>query len=292
MILNLLLGNAVSLGIIGLINARKKTIKTIFLLYPADEKYTAAYVYKWYARSMRWTPRLVGLFRQNGFVGIIFGVSATEKDFLQNDNIESLKLLESRLDRIRHLLKAEQKTFAGILPGALKARGILDNTPETDIAVEAIVRAEEKLRSHTGYRADVPLIILGGKGYVGRRIMKKFDGRDKYCVDLVDNHVDMSSWPRHLTGEQAILINVTKKAALAHYLDLFWPELVLLNETYPEPTEEELKVLKAKGCQAYHISGVKAQALPSFPRAYNGGIPCCAACFSPDMEVLLKDMHQ
>jgi hypothetical protein len=32
--------------------------------------------------------------------------------------------------------------------------------------------------------------------------------------------------------------------------------------------------------------GVKAKALPSFPYAYQGGIPCCAAWLSEKMEVL------
>lgn len=92
--------------------------------------------------------------------------------------------------------------------------------------------------------------------------------------------------------QKAILINLTKKAALSQELDKFWQELVLLNEAYPEPSAEELKVLTDWGCQAYHIVGVKARSYPAFPKAYKGGIPCCAAWSSPQMEVLLKQLNK
>jgi len=74
-------------------------------------------------------------------------------------------------------------------------------------------------------------------------------------------------------------------------MKLFWKELVLLNEVYPEPNADEIAFLSGIGVQAYHIVGVKAQALPQFPFAYSGGVPCCAAWNTSDMEVLLRRLN-
>lgn len=53
-------------------------IHTVFLLYPANQKYAEAYVYRWHQERIKWRPGLVGLFQQNGSWGLTFGVSATE----------------------------------------------------------------------------------------------------------------------------------------------------------------------------------------------------------------------
>jgi len=39
----------------------------------------------------------------------------------------------------------------------------------------------------------------------------------------------------------------------------------------------EVAAIETKGACCYHISGVVARAWPPFPRAYQGGIPCCAS---------------
>ncbi len=103
--------------------------------------------------------------------------------------------------------------------------------------------------------------------------------------------VNYETWPAHLRHKAAILINLTKKAVISDYMGLFWKELVLLNEVYPEPSEKEVAFLSRLGVRAYHIVGVKARALPRLPRVYAGGIPCCAAWNAPDMEVLLRRLN-
>jgi len=48
-------------------------------------------------------------------------------------------------------------------------------------------------------------------------------------------------------------------------------------------TPEQVAELEARGARCYHIVGVEGEAWPPFPRAYRGGIPCCASLpFSPD----------
>ena len=94
-----------------------------------------------------------------------------------------------------------------------------------------------------------------------------------------------------LQGRETILINLTKKHALKSYLALFWKELVLLNETYPEPAKDEIEKLSKIGSPVFHVVGIKAVSMPSFPKDYRGGIPCCAARISENMEVLVKQLN-
>lgn len=98
------------------------------------------------------------------------------------------------------------------------------------------------------------------------------------------------AWPHHLKGQKAILINVTRKAAIKEYIHLFWPELIVLNEVYPEPSQDEIVQLKKMGCTTYHIVGLQGKAYPSFPQVYEGGIPCCAGIHSKSIEVILKKL--
>ena len=110
-------------------------------------------------------------------------------------------------------------------------------------------------------------------------------------MEFQGQQINNESWPSALYGSKAILINLTKKAALTNYAHLFWPELVVLNEVYPEPSIKDLEIISARGCQLFHIVGVSAISLPRFPKGYAGGIPCCAAWNSDDLEVIIRKMN-
>lgn len=77
-------------------------------------------------------------------------------------------------------------------------------------------------------------------------------------------------------------INLSRKGALRDYAPWLWPEAVVLNEVYPEPGREELRLTGEVGSQCWHIVGVQGMAWPPFPRAYRGGIPCCASWLPTD----------
>lgn len=71
--------------------------------------------------------------------------------------------------------------------------------------------------------------------------------------------------------------------ALLEYARDRWQGAIVQNEVYPEPSAAEIAELEARGAHCYHIVGVEGRAWPPFPRAYRGGIPCCASLpFSPD----------
>jgi hypothetical protein len=271
---------------IGWLNRRHNFIFGVFVAYPATEAYARAYVYQRHRHIMRWLPWPSGFFRENGKWGLMMVISALEKDFYDSANEENLRILVERTEKIREMLGASQKTFAGILPGVLYAKGIIADAFEADVTVEAIQRAEAELRKAENYPDNTPLIILGGQGFIGSRMIKRLQslGREVYSVE------GLKEWPEQLNGKKAILINLTKKRAISKYIGLFWPELILLNEVYPEPSDKEVKALGEIGSPAYHVVGVVADSYPSFPKAYYGGIPCCAAWNSPDMEVIIRKL--
>jgi hypothetical protein len=67
-----------------------------------------------------------------------------------------------------------------------------------------------------------------------------------------------------------------------------WPGIVYLNEVYPEPSREEIEELRDIGVSTWHVVGVKASAYPPFPKAYRGGIPCCAANPNGPLEAIVR----
>jgi hypothetical protein len=87
-------------------------------------------------------------------------------------------------------------------------------------------------------------------------------------------------------------LNLTKSGALLEYARELWPGVIVLNEVCPEPSSTELAELEARGAVCYHIVGVEGRAWPPFPRAYRGGIPCCASLpFSPDDPIPILIAH-
>lgn len=279
LVLCIIAGNPVSLALIGLLNRLNGNIHSVFLLYPADERYTKAYAFDWFARRYRWRPVLLGIFLQNGRIGLTFGISATERDFHNSDNNEKLRQLNNQMERIRNLVGAERKSFAGILPSVLATRlDLRENLTENHITVAAVVKALYRLIQEKGLAPETPLVVLGARGFVGQELilaLHDYPGR-VYAIDQ-HNREEFSNFAELLQGTPAIVVNLTKKAALKEYAGLFWPEAVVLNEVYPEPGKDELRLIAETGAECWHLVGVKGTAWPSFPRAYRGGIPCCAS---------------
>jgi len=161
---------------------------------------------------------------------------------------------------------------------------------EADVTVRVVVEAEKQVCNLELMQENPPLIILGGKGFIGRRLLSALHGRELYSIDLVDKTEGLENWPEHLRGQRVILLNVSRRAVLLNYLPRLWPEIVLLNEVYPEPDDGCLQKLLQLGVSAYHVVGVAGEAYPPFPRAYQGGIPACSARLTPEMRVLVKKL--
>ncbi len=272
--------------LIGLANERFGLIESVFLVYPANEEYMSAYAYRYRAKRHEWKPGPIGFFWQNGKIGVKFAISAHNGQFRDPSNKENLRRVVDRMEKLRTLFHAKRKTFAGILPGILLAMRIIRETHEVEVTVKVVVKATEQVKSLEDMATDAPIIVLGGRGFIGRRVVAALPKSNGYCVDVASGK-PKNDWPVHLKGERAILVNISLNSALDEYLHLLWPEVVVINEVYPEPSQETVDKLKSIGCSCYHICGVEGGALPSFPHGYEGGIPCCAAWPSDGIEALL-----
>jgi hypothetical protein len=285
LLFSILIGRDWLYALIGVLNrfVLRGFLKNVFVLYAANEKYLRTYVYLWHARYFQWLPGLMGFIKQNGRWGLYLGITATEET-LAGDAGGNLCALVERMERIRILTGAEQKTFAGIIPGLLRARGIVKDPIEREITATAVHRAIGRVKRIEGMPDDAALVVIGGLGFIGSRVVEymRYDGFSGpiHSVDLKDEG-DFERVARTLKGRPTILLNVSKRGALAKYTPYLWPEAVVLNEVYPEPARSEVAAIEEKGAVTYHISGIAARAWPPFPRAYKGGIPCCAS-FLPD----------
>ncbi|MDP3882652.1 MAG: hypothetical protein Q8Q48_01190 [Candidatus Staskawiczbacteria bacterium] len=270
--------------LIGLVNKKLGVIESIFLVYPATDDYSSAYSYAYRSRWHAWKPGPIGFFWQNGKIGLKFAISAHNG---QLGDKEKLCHLVERMEVLRKLLGARRKTFAGILPGVLFMKRLVRETPEADVTVEAVKQVIGKVKSLEGLSEDTPVIVLGGKGFIGRRVVASLPEDAVHSVDIAGNN-GQNVWPSHLQGKPVLLVNISLNSALGQYINLMWPKMVIINEVYPEPSDELAEQLKRVGCHCYHVVGVRARALPSFPGGYQGGIPCCAAWQSEKMEALFK----
>ncbi len=286
--------------VIGYINKflLKGKIKSVFLVYPAKKKYINDFTFNWFSEKMKWNPFVIGFFIQQKKIGIIFSISAEEKDILEDNQLDNLKLLVARLEDNRRLLNAEIKSFAGILPGILSRKGVLKKVKEADSTVLAVFRAVEALGEEEVLAPDFPLVVLGGKGFVGRGLIsfmqeqesQKRIKREIFAIDL-DNFSEVPKILESIGDKKVVFLNITKKKAINEYIKFFNPKTIVLNEVYPEPSREELEKIKQKGSTCYHIVGLKGVVFPPFPGAYSQGVPCCASFVSCGKDdILIKKL--
>ncbi len=284
-ILNFFLNHDIIFWLIGNINKRLELIESVFLVYPANEEYGLAYAYHKRLCKNKWIPWFVGIFQQNGKIGIKFAISASNGQFRDPANKENLRSVVRRMEELRKIFYAERKTFAGILSGILFSMRLIRETHEAESTVKTVIKAIERVKMLENLPEDIPIIVLGGRGFIGRRVIAALPKSNTYCVDIAGDREN--NWPFYLKGEKTILVNASLNSVLDEYLYLFWSEIVVISDVYPEPSPKTVNRLKKLGCICYHIAGVKGRALPSFPHGYQGGIPCCAAWLADEIEPLL-----
>lgn len=285
-IINLLFHYDWFYSLIGRLNSRIKLIESVFLVYPADDAYAYAYVYEHRLKKVVWNPWFAGLLLQNGKITLMFCISANNKGFEASCEHSNLVRVHDRMEHLRILFQAKRKTFAGILPGVLFAKRILREVPEADVTAQAVVQSVDAIIIKDQIHREIPIIVLGGKGFIGRRVVKLLQKRNRTIIS-VDKE---DAWPTHLEGQSIIVINITRRNALDSYTSVMWPGTIVINEVYPEPSAETLAELARRGIVCHHIVGVKALALPSFPNAYAGAIPCCAAWPADKMRAVTANL--
>ena len=260
----LFISNRFVLSIVGLFNRLFPVIKVVFLAYPASEEMFRRYTYFGVGEWARWRPALMGVFDQQGSWGLMFAITATEKDFERRDAAERLQLVYARMEAIRKAVGAEEVRFAGVLPGRLSAHGVATPEAEVDAAMAAAMRGEAMVRAQEKIDADAPVIVLDANSFIGQRLLRELAGRNVYPVDsnrLGPSAANREAWPAHLSGKPALLMNVSRSRTPAAYLDLLWNSIVVLNEAYPD-----------------------------FPWPYTDAVPCCAARIGQDTELVLRKL--
>lgn len=141
-VLNLFINHDWLFWVVGLVGRSGIVkIQSVFLVYPASEKYALAYVYPSRLIKAHWEPWPAGILRQNGKLGIMFAISATNDEFLDDKNSDNLRYLARRMERLRQLFGATRKSFAGILPGVLSRKGIIAEAPEAELTASAVAQA-------------------------------------------------------------------------------------------------------------------------------------------------------
>ena len=281
-----LLGTSTALALIGFVSRHvlRTPIVGLFLLYPARKEYADALAYQWHQRRFSWHPGLVGFYRQGGRYGLIFGIPNLEDEVRDEQNAPRLIELMSRMEAAQRSVGATRKVFAGILPSMFSRNGI-DNdhlAEQRYLTARAVLQALDQVIALHGLSQDVPVLVLGGRGYIASEVLRLCGDRNVSSIDVAEfdkfrRFVDESR------GHPAVVVNLTKSGALLEYARELWPGVIVLNEVYPEPSAAEISELEARGSSCYHIVGVEGDAWPPFPRAYRGGIPCCASLpFSPD----------
>ena len=287
-LLNLLFNHRLFYRALGWLNERFDFLASVFVAYPASAKYAKYYFSPSINQKFEWSPALCALLHQNGKWTLGFGISSLEQDFHDSSNEEDLQALVERTEHIRKAVGADHKTFSGILPGVLHRRGILEDATEAKVTARVVLKAIQLVEQKENLSSDVPLIVLGGRGYIGSRLVQALPNQRLHSVDKSRSD---DTWPTYLKGQRALLINVANRTALQQYLGRVWSGLTLLNEVYPEPKPQEIEAFTQHGNSAYHVVGLKASAYPKFPKAYAGGIPCCAGRLTDDIEPLIRKLN-
>jgi hypothetical protein len=281
-----LLGTRTALALVGFISRHilRSPIVSVFLLYPARKEYADALAYQWHQRRFSWHPGLVGFYRQGGRYGLIFGIPNLEDDIRAEQNAPHLLELMSRMEAAQRSVGATRKVFAGILPSMFSRNGIENEhlAEQRYLTARAVLQALDQVIALHGLGEDVPVLVLGGRGYIASEVLRLCGDRNVTSIDVAELD-QFRGFVEQGRGRPAVVVNLTKSGALLEYARELWPGVIVLNEVYPEPSAMELAELEARGAGCYHIVGVEGEAWPPFPRAYRGGIPCCASLpFSPD----------
>lgn len=285
--INLVFNNWIGLTIL----RRLRLFQAVFVMYPADQTFADYFTFRLRQRVIKWRPFIVGMITHpSGKRTLMFAISAHVDGKDSAYEPEDLRNLHRRTERIQGLLGANSTHFAGTLPGRLSALRVRrgDNQGnEQRATVENVLKAIRFVRG----THQLPVVILGSKGYVGRKVDESLrktgisvTGVEKDGVYYEGERVAESYAP---PTDMHLLINITRPEVVNDYIDHMGEKTILLNEVYPAPHRDVVAAMKEKGVKPCHIAGVEARVWPSFPLSYQGAIPCCAALPGEDYDVVV-----
>ena len=294
----------VSYFLIGLFARLGSGLKSVHMTYPVEPRFRDAYAFKSgfmrpIYRTLNWMPTPIGIFSQGGAYGLALAIASDEATLIDPQNTEKFKLLLRRLERIRRLTGAHSISLAGILPGHIfrspdlpTPQSLSDPRPATQRALLSAI--EQIIKSD--FDGETPTIILfGGAGFVGADLAKSLRalGILPLISDIRPPGQTLETCLEQADGQPTLLIDVGRRGAIAPFTTLLWQGVVLLNETYPEPTGALRRDLQKVGVRIRHVAGIEGKMRPNLPGGYSGAVPCCAAhVLNGDIRAILKSLDQ
>ena len=258
----------------------------MFLCYAGSEEYARRYRYRWADRWLNNRPTLIGAYRQGGTWGLAFATPATEPMLLRNDSDLLWRILR-RLSRIAALTGARRIRVAGVLPSHLHRMGHPLGNSEIGNAIASVVHAAiDRTRAKAGLSPTTPLVLLGGRGYVGSLVAQRLEqaGRPCQIVDLVGGS------SRALPLEPTLLVDMSRSGAVDGYMKLAPRAPSCSARSFPSRRGDSWAPSRPGGSRVFHIAGVAAKMYPPLPGKYAGAIPCCAILSDGDPGVVLCEM--
>lgn len=261
--------------VLGMANRRFHFLSSVFMCYAGNPNYAKHYTFEATIDWFKWQANPIGLMKQGSKWGLVIGTPMTEADFTDPKNADKLARLLKKLRRIARFIGVEQISLSGILPSYLLNNHYELKMGDNSVPATVVYRALLQLEHKEDLPDSTPIILLGGNGSVGTHIQVLLEeaGRS-FCV--VDPNNGLSQLPEDLMSKPCVLIDVSRRNVLARYADSLWPQLILLNETYPEPPKKLIAALRHRGVKCFHVSGVKGSVYPPLPQGYQGSVPCCA----------------
>ncbi len=270
--------------ILGFANRLFPLCESIFICYAGDQRYAKHYTFGWLELWIKWTPTPIGFFKQGEHWGIVFASPMTEADFLSSKNEAQFKKIIERLHFIGKLLNVKKIRYAGILPKIVDKKFASDSSLTNDTTARAVFAAYKQIVSENSDMGSAPVIVLGGAGYLGQQVCLLLENHSVkiHIVDVVNGSTRM---PTELYGKNSILLDISRKNVIDRYLEEFWPEMLVINETFPEPSKKTVSKLRSRGIRVLHLAGVEGKVFPPLPHAYSNSVPCCAI-HDDDSEII------
>lgn len=199
----------------------------------------------------------------------------TEGDFLSDKNDAQFKKIIARLHFIGKILNVKKIRYAGILPKVVDKKFAIDSSLTNNTTARAVFAAYKRIITENSKMGNAPVIVLGGSGYLGKQVCNLLEESavKTHVVDVVNG---VSRLPSELYGQSAVLLDVSRKNVIDRYLEEFWSEILVINETFPEPSKKTISKLRSRGIRVLHLSGVQGKVFPPLPHAYSSSVPCCA----------------
>lgn len=255
-------------------------IQSVFCAYPASEKYSRYFSFRFRQARITWVPYMIGVAKQRSGLTLMFAVGATESEITDRNQGDNLFLLNERMELIREKTGAKSNHFAGVFPSYLSQRGIRRDQVEQRVTVDAVTKS---VRNVDPDHKIKKVILLGCRGYIGSQVMEKL----KVEYDVLGVEKGEQYRP---PAEKHIVLNISVPYAIKDHLESFNGNTVIVNEVYPAPHKHLLKAIKDKGAQIFHIAGIRATMIPSLPGDYGGAMPCCGGIEDHHNEVVMREM--